>query len=141
MGTPRKLLILFLTTMTPKKNKKLLRISTPTGLQAPKTMTIFTIEGVTKTDGTIFAKINPYGMRETLGKMGITTLEEFINLFEYEQGVQKPAVYVNAGDDFDDINLLAQPYKKRAEPVSKPVLTKQQSEQVFADISMDDLPF
>ena len=80
-------------------------------------------------------------MRETLEKMGIDTLEQFINLFEYEQGVQKPAIYVNPWDDFDHINLIPQPYKKRTEPVSKPVLTKQQSEQVFASVTMDDLPF
>ena len=83
-------------------------------------------------------------MRETLEKMGISTLEQFINLFEYEQGVIKPAVYVNTGNDFDDINLIAYGAKNNAyvQKQSAPVLSKKQVEDIYPDpIGMNDLPF
>ena len=123
--------------MTPKK---LLRIVTPSnGRSENDYLEIFGITGFPNDRGTLSGMLDLYRFEETMRLLGITTIKEFVDTFKYEKGVKKMPVYVNSGKDFDDINLLA--YKPKGEIVKKQPLSKQQSEQVFANVTMDDLPF
>ena len=122
--------------MTPKK---LIRVVTPSnGKIEHKYMEIFSITGFPNDQGTLNCMLDLYRFEETMNLLGITTIKQFVDAFKYEKGVKKTPVYINADKDFDDINLLA--YKARNAETKRP-LTKQQSEQVFADITIDDLPF